>query len=537
VPSSDLDLSRATPESLRLTRTVSICGLPVYSGALLTPESPVFRNLHTPADFVRFAKGLRGQFCILISEGRKTVAITDFGCSRPVFFMPDPATGMYRVSSQLADLVPFSSKRIAKAALFCYILRGGVGITSFYSDIQEVFPASVAIFEGAQFDVLRYLDWRDFLETAPIDPGQAARRFLEIGSEYLGAIAKGRGPIASLLSGGTDSALVTWLLRSIGQTGLSLTADYGWSRYSEFSAAAATADVLGVPHRRIVVNSATRRQAFRDLNSKKQNAPCCTAQVPILHRLAQYAIDNGIDTLATGDHADSLFLGFDRFFRSFPADSHSYAQATEALDPASRIALLCSQHKLRPGISGLLSSFGCQPAECMAWEDTLHAADCRRMMEWVDRAPLHTLQQLSGQAWAGISWQNVFLPVSQAFEGRVEFVSPFYDLEMIRFALSLPLEYKFRDGLTKVLLRDILGKLLGRQSIAKRASPNPARLWRLIPSSAERRDQAPLVRPVYDRLFCRNFLSGGKLWAEMDQTAALGLWLGSQPFDLASPPE
>jgi hypothetical protein len=44
----------------------------------------------------------------------------------------------------------------------------------------------------------------------------------------------------------------------------------------------------------------------------------------------------------------------------------------------------------------------------------------------------HELEALRGQIWAGISWQNVFLPVTHAFDESVEFVSPFYDLEMIR---------------------------------------------------------------------------------------------------------
>jgi asparagine synthetase B (glutamine-hydrolysing) len=75
--------------------------------------------------------------------------------------------------------------------------------------------------------------------------------------------------------------------------------------------------------------------------------------------------------------------------------------------------------------------------------------------------------------------------VSQALDDRVEFISPSYDLEMIRFALALPLECKFQNGMTKVLLRRIASRVLGRE-IPKRASPNPARLWRLGPDFAER---------------------------------------------------
>jgi hypothetical protein len=127
---------------------------------------------------------------------------------------------------------------------------------------------------------------------------------------------------------------------------------------------------------------------------------------------------------------------------------------------------------------------------------------------------------------------KLVLPVSQAFEDKVEFVSPFFDLEMIRFALSLPLEYKFQNGVTKVLLRRIASRLLGR-AVPKRASPNPARIWRLAPDLAERRSIPTALRTEYDRLVRSNLLHSGRLWSEVDKLAAFGLWLGEQPLQSA----
>jgi asparagine synthetase B (glutamine-hydrolysing) len=508
-------------------RKISIKGLPVYCGALLSLDSPVFASLHTRADFMAFAKALRGQFSILIEDESITVAITDFGCSRPVFYIPDGAGKRFIVSSRLEDLVPFSSNQLLREALFFYVSRSGVGIEPLYADIKQVHPARVTWFCGSDIDSVSYLDWGDYLETSPIEPKVAEERFLEIAAGYLSAIARGRGPIACLLSGGIDSALIAWLLRSIGQEGFSLTADYAWTRYSEFSSALTNARALGVPNERVEVTSASRRRAFRALNSGRQNSPCCHAQTPVLFDLAQHAQRDGISTLATGDHADSLFLGFDRFFSSFPCDSRAYIENTAALDLSGKLDNLYPRRELAPEQSFLLSLAGSNPAGCLSWEKSINAKDRSVMEPWAGRTPLHTLQQLSGQIWAGISWQNSFLPVSQAFDDRVEFVSPFYDLEMIRFALSLPLEYKFQNGTTKVLLRRIAGRVLGR-SIPKRASPNPARIWRLAPDFAERGSLPSEIRTEYDRLVRSNLLDFGKLWPEVDKLAAFGLWVKDQ---------
>ncbi len=284
------------------------------------------------------------------------------------------------------------------------------------------------------------------------------------------------------LSGGLDSALVAWLLRSIGRDTVSLTADYSWKRYSEFSSASANARALGIPNQSVPVTAASRRRAFRALNSGQQNSPCAHAQTPVLFDLAQQAQRDGISTLATGDHADSLFLGFERFFSAFPQDSAAYLDATAALDVSGKLDSLYPRPNCAPEHGFLLSLFGSSPADCLAWEESIVAKDRLAITHWAGRAPLHTLQQIAGQIWAGIAWQNSFLPLTQAFDDRVELVSPFFDLEMIRFALSLPLEFKFQNGVTKVLLRNIASRLLGR-SIPKRASPNPARIWRLAPDS------------------------------------------------------
>jgi len=515
-------------------RKISIKGLPVYSGAVLAIDSPVFASLHTKADFIALAKGLRGQFSIVIEDGATTVAITDFGGSRPVFFIPDSEGKGFRISSRLQDLVPLAGNHISREALFFYVSRSGVGIQSLYADVKQLHPARVTWFEGGNVDSVPYLRWEDYLETVPIEPKAAEERFLEIASGYLGAIAKARGPIACLLSGGIDSALIAWLLRSIGQESLSLTADYAWKRYSEFPSASANARALGVGNERVLVTSASRKRAFRALNSGGQNLPCCHSQSPVLFDLAQRAQLDGISMLATGDHADALFLGFDRFFSAFPHDSEHYIEATRALDAAGKLDHLFPKPNHAPEQSFLLSVFGSSPADCLAWEESINAKDRSAMAQWAGRVPLHTLQQLGGQIWGGISWQNAFLPVSQALDDQVEFVSPFFDLEMIRFALSLPLEYKFQNGVTKVLLRSIASRLLGR-SVPKRASPNPSRIWRLAPDFAERRALPAALRPEYDRLVRSNLFHSGRFWAQIDKLAAFGLWLGEQPLRNALP--
>jgi asparagine synthase (glutamine-hydrolysing) len=507
-----------------LPRKITIRGLPVFSGAVLSENHSIWDELRTVEDYARFARKLRGQFAIVVDQGAEIFAITDFGCSRPVFYQWDRERSCYRLAIRLKDLVPSS---LSQAALFFYTTRRGIGIEPFYRDVKELFPATVSRFHGDRVDSTTYLDWGEFLEPQPISPEAAEERFVEIASEYLGAIFAGAGKVGCLLSGGTDSALVAWILKSLGKEVVCLTADYNWSRYSEFSEAARHTSALGLRHKRVKIVMRNHLVAFHALNGEFQNAPCCHSQSPSLLELGKSALREGLQAVVTGDHADALFLGFDRYFRGFPQASAEYSAAISKLSAAQKLDRLYSKPGLNPAQEELLSAMGCSRKECMEWQEGLYLQDRQKMGTWADAVSFPTLQQLDGQIWAGIGWQNIFLPASAALEERMEFVSPFYDIEMIRFALSLPLEYKFHNRVTKVLLRAVLQRVLKRD-LPKRASPNPSRVWSLLPRLKDRARMGPSLRPLYDGAYRRNLMNLGRSSAELDHIAALGMWLSSQ---------
>jgi asparagine synthase (glutamine-hydrolysing) len=507
-------------------RKITIHGHAVMDRRLLTSAATVFDGLRTIQDYARFAARLRGQFCITIESGCETFAITDFGGSRPVFYLWDQKQACYRVSPRLSELLP-SNGEINKHELFSYVTRAGIGIEPVRGDVKGVFPATVARFCGSQIDLVPYLDWQDFLEEIPTNPGDAEDRFIHIAGDYMNAVLGDDARVGCLLSGGTDSAIVAWLLRSIGKNVVCMTADYDWKRYSEYPSASRNARSLGLLHERIQISRGNHRDGFRELNSQFQNAPCCHSQSPSLYQMAKRAREQGIKTLVTGDHADALFLGFDRFSSGLPHDPAGYAKNTVAFDPTQKIDRLYTRAALSPDQADLLSALGYSTRECIEWQEMLYVGDRERMESCAERAPLSTLQQLNGQIWAGISWQNIFLPVAQAFQDEIEFVSPFYDLEMVKFALSLPLEYKFRNGATKILLRRILQRIL-KIDIPKRASPNPSRVWSLMPNLDERGLQPPFLRPLYDRMFLKNAAFFGKYCHQLDKISALGIWLRGQ---------
>lgn len=503
---------------------VEIRGLPVFEGSLLTPSHPALTSLHSIDDCLSFARQLRGQFSLIIRRQTDTLAITDFGGSLPVFYTAAPGSGEFQVFSALSEAPTSGSADLSAPAAFSLVARGGIGAVPAAPGIHALYPATVATFQGRELRTVTYIDWASMLRESPISAADAVAEFNRIASSYLSAVLSGTPRVACLLSGGTDSALVASLLLSLGKEVAALTADYSWQRYSEAQDARRHASILGLPSEVVVVNHRSHRNAFRALNTRRGNAPCSHAQSPSLACLARKAADLGITHLVTGDHADSLFLGFDSLFKGLPPTTSGYLAAVESLSPADKLARLYPAQALDPRDIGLLEALNLSPDSCRQWLASLSATDRDQILPLADEYSLPVLQQLNGQRWAGISWQNIFLPVSLALNRTVEFVSPFYDIEMVRFALSLPLGLKYRDGETKPVLRDALAQATGIRA-PKRASPNPSRIWSLYPDLRVRRLLPRAILQHFDRLYARNLLNSGSLWTHLNKTAAIGLWL------------
>src|SRR5207253_1367995 len=119
-----------------------------------------------------------------------------------------------------------------------------------------------------------------------------------------------------LLSGGTDSTLLAAILRdplhSSGRLNC-FTQHFGWRRYSELEQARANAEVLGIKTEPIMLERPDHFAAVLALNSSAQDQPCLTMQAFNLWSLI-HSVSARCHTFMTGEHADSLFLGFGHFF-------------------------------------------------------------------------------------------------------------------------------------------------------------------------------------------------------------------------------
>jgi asparagine synthetase B (glutamine-hydrolysing) len=305
--------------------------------------------------------------------------------------------------------------------------------------------------------------------------------------------------------------------------------DFFLERYSERAAAIETAERIGIPIVTAKIGRADYFRAFRELNSASQNSVVHYTEAHNLYSLADFVRQQGIDTVITGYNADYLFLGMGHFFAGFPQGPEEYRQAISRLSFEEKLdRVVASPPQLSRRSSELLDALQVSASDYGLFVDKVIAAQ-RRLLEPLARVvDLPTLQQLRGQIDGGVEWQDEqgCLAVMRALPG-CNLLCPFYDSEIIRFALKLPVNLIFNEGQTKYLLRRVLKALTGLERPKRPASMSPMRLWRFLPNPKEYSSVSQCLRKLYYELSVDNMRKGGTLSRDLTKVAALGVWLKS----------
>jgi asparagine synthetase B (glutamine-hydrolysing) len=257
------------------------------------------------------------------------------------------------------------------------------------------------------------------------------------------------------------------------------TAAYALKRYSELELAALNAVRLGLKTEAVSIGARRYYEVFHKLSRETSDVPAQSAPV-IWYCLAERAHQAGAPTILTGDHAESFFLGLPHYFAGLPTSVADYVFATDRLSREEQLQRIHPRRRASGEEERLVEVLGLDTKAYRDWLDTTWEAGASFWQPYIGHMKFHTLQELRAHVWRGIPWQHNWLPVERALND-VHFISPFFDIGMLKFGLSLPIENKIRDGQVKFIIHDLLRDWFGIEA-PKRYSPNPLRWWTLMRS-------------------------------------------------------
>jgi asparagine synthase (glutamine-hydrolysing) len=305
-------------------------------------------------------------------------------------------------------------------------------------------------------------------------------------------------PIGAFLSGGVDSSLVVALMqRASSQPVRTFTIGFDDAAFDEAPFAKQVAKHLATQHTEVHVSGADALAVVPKLARMYDEPFADSSQIPT-HLVSRVARSH-VTVSLSGDGGDELFSGYERYVRGAalaratarvpPFIRRGAASALRAIGPA---ALDVAVRAMQPAIPHRFRF--AHPGEKMhklaavIGESDPHALYLSLVSFWRDGVPTsesaapesphaelaRTARDIPFAQWMMLVDQCTYLPddilakvdrasMAVSLETRV----PLLDHELVRYAWSIPLSLKQRDGRGKFLLRELLCRYVPRELVER----------------------------------------------------------------------
>ena len=412
---------------------------------------------------------LKGMFAFVIYDHARQelfVARDRLGI-KPLYYTLDG--GSFRLASEVKVLTGSGSK-ITPQSIAAYLQWGACPEDKLlYSDVHVV-PAGHAMTIGGsgKREIWRYWPARKKFESAPADAPRKIRSLLEVAvEEHLLSDV----PVASFLSGGIDSSIVTALAaQRLGRKLQTFTVGFDLAEYDESAIALEVAQHFGTTHQRLqltedeVIDSVTAAVGHLDLPS---------VDAINTYIVARAVAQRGVKVALSGLGGDELFGGYPSFrdvsrlkwLGMLPRAWRKLLDSRLADLPNDAGTFELTQWRRRFFTDAMLQSAGL-PNEGNQVECPVELPDDFARISWAE---------LTGYMRRMLLRDSDQMSMAVSLELRV----PFLDHELVEYSLGLPATEKKRYGGIKGLLveacRDLLPASVYERS--KKGFALPMQKW------------------------------------------------------------
>lgn len=263
---------------------------------------------------VDFVNHLVGMFAIALCDGDRLFLFRDRLGKKPLFYLKNRHQFVF--ASEIKALKPFlSSVRMNEDAMLSYLsFLAPTPPHTFYQGIKKLEAGSYAEFHDDRLTCKSYynpLHVRPNQITKERDALHVTEQALE---EAIDLRLESDVPMASLLSGGIDSALIAAIAKQKGRELCTFTLGYdSYQKYDERGNAAQSAALIGLENREIIISQDDFIQASDkvfDTLDEPLNDP---AAIP-LYLLFESIKKEGYKVVLSGEGSDELFLGYRQYF-------------------------------------------------------------------------------------------------------------------------------------------------------------------------------------------------------------------------------
>jgi asparagine synthase (glutamine-hydrolysing) len=371
-------------------------------------------------------------------------------------------SGRLAFASELKALIADAKfpRAIDPDAMFMYLRYGYVPAPrTIFGHASKLAPAHYAIWKDGRLEVTRYWDPVTIAARprSAVNEADAARQLEELLRDSVRRQMTSDVPLGAFLSGGIDSSLIVALMQEQSAKPVqTFTIRFENPEFNEADHARAVADYLGTDHFEETCSAAQMIETIGKLPEVFDEPFADASAIPtyLVSRVARHEVTVAL----SGDGGDELFFGYERYrnyatrWAQIAAPRVSHGALETLLDTEMQYYAHWHVSWQDPEIAVMLGHRG--------QRSTAHETARRDLQQFtaLERPPLlDLLTYLPDQILTKVDRASMAL----SLEAR----APFLDHRVVEFALTLPLEQKWRGGESKWLLRQLLHQRVPRDLV------------------------------------------------------------------------
>lgn len=462
----------------------------------------------------RMIERLDGDFGFgLWDDRRKRLLLArDRAGVKPVYYAQ--VSGQFLFASEIKALLqhPAVLRRIDEEALYHYLTY--LVVPAPKTLVQGIYklPAAGALMlelnrQGAQPQIWQF--WEPFPGQIDICHSDLDTQFQDLFERSVEKRLMSDVPVGVLFSGGVDSTLNTVSFQRKVEPQRVRTYHVGMvganQCYDESAVAYETAQRLGTEHYEIKITQEDLIDTARAL-VKYQDEPISDPVCVPLYFVTKLARETGTIVLHAGEGADEIFCGYDNYRRFLYQYDSLWRPLNRMPSLVSRLAFEVLHRSSAPRhrkiadallrlargqeffLSSAVAYYEDEKASVLAPE---FRRRCARYDSFDVVAPLYSrLEEAQPDATflQKMTFIELQLRLPELLLMRVDKMSmanstevrvPFLDRDLVDFALSVPVDFKLRDGVSKEPVKRLAARYVGRESVyrPKRGFGVPIQEW------------------------------------------------------------
>lgn len=411
---------------------------------------------------------LNGMFAFAIYDSKKQeifCARDRLGVKPFYYYWKD---GEFEICSQLQPLMNEESK-VSSEAVSIYLSTGYVPSPfSILEDVYKLQPGcSLSIdLKKKSKEIKKYWDLEE-VEILDVTYDEAKDRVETLLKDAVKIRMQADVPLGTFLSGGIDSALVTALAAEMSSKKIkTFTIGFDDPKYDESKVAEKFASIIGTEHTTTICKVEDVLELIPKLIEVYDEPFADSSALPSL--LLNSVTKKHATVALSGDGGDESFLGYIHFDLM-----QKFEKASIVPFQLRKLLTLLPWYKIFKGrpetIKSILKS---RNADNFAWKiftgfDTLqknkHKAWANYYKGYTSWAkdPIQRMADLNIKLWLENDSNVKVDRASMAYS--VEVRSPFLDYRIVEFARTLPVDYRYGNGVKKKIVKDILSEYIPRE--------------------------------------------------------------------------